>query len=115
MENCYEYYKSAAHFTLRIQSQNAMGLVFFKKKKLSKKVDILIFILTILELSNILARLEIETFGGVFVKQDRKRFEVESPSFVLAHADCNLTRNCLTATTAAFLHPCFILMFILDV
>ena len=114
MENCYEYYKSAAHFTLRIQSQNAMGLVFLKKK-LSKKVDILIFILTILELSNILARLEIEPFGGVFVKQDRKRFEVESPSFVLAHADCNQTRNCLTATTAAFLHPCFILLFILDV
>ena len=75
----------------------------------------MIFIPTILDLSNYLAKPEVAPSGGLFVKQDRKRFELERPSFVLALADCNLTRVCLTATTAAFLHPCFILLFILDV
>ena len=53
----------------------------------------------------------------MFVKQDRKRFEVEGPSFVVALADCKLTRLRLIATPAAFLHSCFLhhLLFILDV
>ena len=52
----------------------------------------MIFILTILDLSKNLAKIEIEPSGGVFVKQDRKRFEFEGPSFVVALADCKLTR-----------------------
>ena len=77
----------------------------------------MIFIPTILDLSNNLAKLEIVPSGGLFVKQDQKRFEVESPSFVVALADCNLTRLRLIATPAAFLHSCFLhhLLFILDV
>ena len=89
----------------------------FLRIKLSKKVDILIFIPTILDLSNNLAKPEVAPSGGLFVKQDRKRFELERPSFVLALADCNLTRLPLIATPAAFLHSCFLhhLLFILDV
>ena len=43
-------------------------------------------------------------------------FEPEGSTFVLALADCNLTRP-LIATPAAFLHSCFLhqLLFILDV
>ena len=58
----------------------------------------MIFIPTILDLSNNLAKPEVAPSGGLFVKQDRKRFEFEHPSFVLALADCNLTRLRLITT-----------------
>ena len=104
------------HISLWEYRIKALRDLCFFRIKLSKKVDILIFIPTILDLSNNLAKPEVAPSGGLFVKQDRKRFELERPSFVLALADCNLTRP-LIATPAAFLHSCFLhhLLFILDV
>ena len=94
---------------------------FFKSNFFKKKLDVLTFIQTILELTSDLSKLEKSTIWRHVCKARPKTFWGWESEFCcgscIVALDCKLTRLRLIATPAAFLHSCFLhhLLFILDV